>query len=52
MRKEMDQEAIEAREEAAVGDFSEEDVEAEAENLGRSTRHTRSFRGISPTKCL
>jgi hypothetical protein len=27
-------------------------VGAGAEDLGRSTRHTRSFRGTSPTKCL
>jgi hypothetical protein len=42
----------EAREEDEAGEFSEEGVEAGAEVLERSTRHTRSFTGATHTKCV
>jgi hypothetical protein len=41
-------EATGVREEAVVEEYSEEGEEAGAEDLGKSTRRTRSFRGTSP----
>jgi hypothetical protein len=43
-------EAKEVREETVVEEYSEEGEEAGAEDLGKSTRLTRSFRGTKPIK--
>jgi hypothetical protein len=50
MRMDKVLKAFEAREEAVEERYSEEGEEAEAEDLGKSTRHTKSFRGTSPIK--